>query len=397
MRANLAQTMAIALVTTFLGAGAAGAQVPPPPADQAAPQATAAQLDQLLAPIALYPDPLLAQILMAASYPLEVVQADRWLQDPNNAELKGEQLAAALEPQPWDPSVKSLAPFPQLLFMMDRNLDWTERLGDAFAANQSAVMDSVQRLRERAEAAGKLGSTPQEAVTTADQTITIEPSTPGILYVPVYNPTVAYGPWPYPASPPCYFPGYFDGVNAGGFGFGWVGVSIVAPLWGWHHWDWHHHRIDIDRQRFADLDRSRPPMRGDVWEHDASHRHGIPSQDLMAHGRLAGVSGAPAPIGPHVFRGNPGGAAVAQFHPALVHPALVHPPLGGVRPQVIRPQAMPQALNFPGRGVEARPQIQRGSISQTSMPAFRPSGIGPHVAPSVGPTFAPSGGGMTHR
>jgi hypothetical protein len=413
MRANLAQTVAVVLITTFLGAGPAGAQVPPPPADQAAPQSTAAQaapqstaaqaapqstaaqLDQLLAPIALYPDPLLAQILMAASYPLEVIQADRWLQDPNNATLAGDQLAAALEPQPWDPSVKSLAPFPQILFMMDRNLDWTERLGDAFAANQSAVMDSVQRLRGRAETAGKLGSTPQEAVTTADQAITIEPSNPEVLYVPVYDPTVAYGPWPYPASPPCYFPGYFDDANADGFG--WFGVSIVAPLWGWHHWDWHHRRIDIDRNRFAALDRSRPPIRGDVWEHDASRRHDAPAQNPAARERFAGFSGAPAPIGPHVFHGNPVGASVAQFHP----------PQRGVLPQVIRPQAMPQVSNFPGRGVDVRPQFQRAPINRTSMPAFRPNEVGPrpapsggagqHFAPSGGARSAPSGGGMTHR
>ena len=401
MRANLAQTVAVVLISTLLGAGPAGAQEPPLPADQAAPQLSAAQLDQLLAPIALYPDPLLAQILMAASYPLEVIQADRWLQDPNNAALTGDQLAAALEPQPWDPSVKSLAPFPQILFMMDRNLDWTERLGDAFAADQSAIMESVQRLRGRAETAGKLGSTPQEAVTTADQAITIEPSNPEVLYVPVYDPTVAYGPWPYPASPPYYFPGYFDDVSADGFG--WFGVSIVAPLWGWHHWDWRHHRIDLDRQRFAALDRSRPPFRGDVWAHDPSHRHGVPAVDAVARGRFAGSPGAPAPIGPHIFRGNPGGASVAQFHP----------PLGGVRPQVIRPQAMPQVSNFPGnfpgRGVDVRPQFQHAPVSRTSMPAVRPSGVVQHVAPSAGagqrfapsggggPRFAPTSGGTTHR
>jgi hypothetical protein len=314
---------------------------------------------------------------MAASYPLDVVQADRWVQDPNNAPLKDDQLVAALEPQSWDPSVKSLAPFPQILFMMDRNLDWTERLGDAFAANQSAVMDSVQRLRERAEAAGKLSTTPEEAVTTADQAVMIEPSSAGILYVPVYDPTVAYGPWPYPESPPYYFPGYFDDVNADGFGYGWFGVSIVAPLWGWHHWDWRHRRIDIDRQRFAALDHARPPIRGDVWARDTSRRHGVPAQVFAAHQRFAGT---PAPVGPRVFRGSP-----AQFHP----------PLGGVRPQMIRPQVMPQASNFPGRAVGVRPQFQPRPINRTSVPAFRQGGAGQRFAPSAGAgaRFAPSGGG----
>jgi hypothetical protein len=389
MRAQLVQTMVVASIAMLLGTGPAPAEVPVTPpsdqaasdqtasdqvapqlaADQAVPQLTAEQLDQLLAPVALYPDPLLAQVLMAASYPLEVIQADRWLQDPSDAVLTGDQLAAALDPQPWDPSVKSLAPFPQILLMMDRNIDWTERLGDAFAANQSAVMDSVQRLRGRAEAAGKLGSTPEEAVTTADQAIMIEPSNAGTLYVPVYDPSVAYGPWPYPASPPCYFPGYFDDVNADGYG--WFGVPIVAPLWGWHHWDWRHRRIDIDRQRFAALDRSRPPIRGDVWEHDASRRHGVPSQVAVAHERFAGFSGAPAPSGIRVLRGNTGGASVAQFHA----------PLGGVRPQVIRPQVMPRVLNFPGQGVDIRTQFQSAPVRRMSTPASRPASAGSRAAP----------------
>ncbi len=124
------------------------------------------QLDQMLAPIALYPDPLLAQVLMAATYPLDVVQADRWLQDPGNAALRGDSLNAAMEQALWDPSVKSLVPFPQVLHMMDGNLTWTEQLGEAFLASQPAVMDSVQRLRQRAQAAGRLQSSSQEVVST---------------------------------------------------------------------------------------------------------------------------------------------------------------------------------------------------------------------------------------
>ena len=155
------------LGTTGIGLSPAVAQVPAPmtapvrpPAAPVAPQ----ELDAMLAPVALYPDPLIAQILMASTYPLEVVEADRWLQEPANTGLKGAQLMSALDQQPWDPSVKSLVPFPQILRMMDSNLDWTERLGNAFLADQAAVMDSVQRLRQRAEATGELMSSPQQTV-----------------------------------------------------------------------------------------------------------------------------------------------------------------------------------------------------------------------------------------
>ena len=163
---------------------------------------TAEQLDQLVAPIALYPDSLIAQILMAATYPLEVVEADRWLRNAANAALTGGALTAALQQLPWDPSVKSLVPFREVLHLMNANLDWTEQLGDAFLAGQADVMDAVQRLRLRARAAGSLASTPQQTVSTEDQEVTIEPANPDVLYLPVYNPWCAYGAWPYPDYPP---------------------------------------------------------------------------------------------------------------------------------------------------------------------------------------------------
>src|SRR5215472_12069466 len=188
--------------------GAAPAPATPPAANPPAATAPAAapaapvfkpeELDQLLAPIALYPDDLLAQVLMAATYPLEIVQADRWVKDPKNAKLKGEQLASALENQPWDPSVKSLVPFPQVLDMMSQQLDWTQKLGDAFLAQQKDVMDTVQRLRRKAQAAETLKTNEQQVVKTepASQTIVIQPANPQVVYVPAYNPTVVYGTWP---------------------------------------------------------------------------------------------------------------------------------------------------------------------------------------------------------
>jgi len=164
-----------------------------------------AQLDQLTASIALYSDPLLGAVLTAATYPLEVVEAARWLEDPANAALRGDQLAAALQAQPWDASVKSLVSFPGVLRTMNDHLQWTERLGDAFLAQQADVMDSVQRLRQRAAAAGSLRSTAQQSVSAEDGTLGIEPANPDVVYVPYYDPTVVYGPWPWIDYPPFFF------------------------------------------------------------------------------------------------------------------------------------------------------------------------------------------------
>jgi hypothetical protein len=192
-------------------------------AQQGGPAATFTpeQLEQVAAPIALYPDPLLAQVLMASTYPLEVVQATRFLKD--NPNLKGDQLNEKLKDQTWDDSVKSLVEFPEVLTLMDGKLDWVQKLGDAFLAQQKDLLAAVQRLRARAQAQGNLKSTPQQTVAvqpaapvtvqpSQPQTvvvqqppatvITIEPTNPQVVYVPSYNPTVVYGAWPYPAAPP---------------------------------------------------------------------------------------------------------------------------------------------------------------------------------------------------
>jgi hypothetical protein len=160
------------------------------------------ELDQLVAPIALYPDSLLAQIFMASTYPLEVVLAGKWVKA--NPELKGDALTAALEKEDWDPSVKSLVNFPQVLDMMNEKLDWTQKLGDAFLAQQKDVMDTVQKLRAKAEAEGNLKTTEEQKVVVEKetQTIIIEPAKTEVVYVPTYNPTVVYGPWWYLSYPP---------------------------------------------------------------------------------------------------------------------------------------------------------------------------------------------------
>ncbi len=246
------------------------------------------QLEQILAPIALYPDDLIAQTLMASTYPLEVVQADRWVK--KNKDLKGDALAKALEKESWDPSVKSLVNFPQVLTMMSEKLDWTQQLGDAFLAQQKEVMETVQTLRRKAEAAGNLKTTPEQKVIVEKetQTIIIQPANPQVVYVPVYNPTVVYGAWPYPAYPPYYYypPGYAAGAAFWGFA---AGVAVGAA-WGyaWGNANWHGGDININNSRNANLNRNinrgayanQLPAGGrGNWQHNPEHRKGVSYRD----------------------------------------------------------------------------------------------------------------------
>jgi hypothetical protein len=306
MQARVVATVAAIWVLSVLAPPAAMAQTPP--------LITPAQIDQLVAPIALYPDPLLSQILMAASYPVEVVEADRWRQDPANTDLQGDDLAARLAAQTWDPSVKSLVPFPQVLAMMDANLVWTERLGEAFVAQPAEVMDEIQKLRRVASEDGRLGSSARETVSQADGAITIEPADPSDVGVPEYDPGVVYGTWPYPEYPPYYFPDYFSGCAIGEFGYCWTVWPIVLPLWGWSHCDWRHHRINVDHDHFARLDDKRSPRASGVWRRDFSHRLGATDQSAIARSRYAGAAGIesePRPVHGYYPRPAPRAAAPA--------------------------------------------------------------------------------------
>ncbi len=248
------------------------------------------ELDQIVAPIALYPDSLLAQILMASTYPLEVVQAGRWAK--SNQSLKGDALTKALEQQDWDPSVKSLVNFPQVLDMMNEKLDWTQKMGDAFLAQQKDVMDTVQKLRLKAYGEGNLKSTEQQKVVVEEEqkTIVIEPAKPETVYVPTYNPTVVYGAWPYPAYPPYYYypPGYVPGAALFSFG---VGVAMGAA-WGyaWGHCNWGHGDVNVDVNRNTNINNSidRSKYQNKVtsgqggrgeWTHDPEHRKGASYRD----------------------------------------------------------------------------------------------------------------------
>ena len=228
----------------------------------------------MLAPIALHPDPLLSEVLIASTYPLEIVQADRWAK--SNKALKGDALTAALAKQSWDDSVKSLVQVPDVLSMMSEQLDWTQKLGDAVLAQQADVMDAVQRLRARARANGKLESTKEQTVTvkTEDQKqyVAIEPTSPSEIYVPYYEPAVVYGDWPYPDYAPYYFPpppGYFaGGVLATGVAFA-AGVAVRHAFWG--NCDWGRGNINVVANRsvdIANINRAR-------WEHNADHRQGV--------------------------------------------------------------------------------------------------------------------------
>jgi hypothetical protein len=243
------------------------------------------ELEQMLAPIALYPDSLLAQIFMAATYPLEVVQADRWAKQ--NKDLKGDALTAELEKQPWDPSVKSLVNFPQVLAMMSEKLDWTQKLGDAFLAQQKDVMASVQALRKKAYETGNLKATKEQKVVVEQETIVIESASPQVVYVPTYNPTVVYGTWAYPAYPPAYYypPGYVAGTAMVSFG---VGMAVGAA-WGyaWGHNDWHGGDVDIDVNRNTNINNNidrgkyKNQFQGGqgTWQHNPQHRKGVSYRD----------------------------------------------------------------------------------------------------------------------
>ena len=269
--------------------------VPPGPIAQGAKGETAKEegplfrpeeIDQLVAPIALYPDELLAQVLAASTYPLEIVQAARFMEQ--NKELKGEKLMAAAKDKDWDPSVKAMLQFPDVLLMMNEKLEWTQKLGDAFLGQQRDVMDSAQRLRQKAQESGNLKTTKEQKVIVEEQTkvIVIQPASPEVVYVPTYNPTVVYGVWPYPAYPPYYYypPGYVAGAALFSFG---VGVAIGAAWGGYGGWGcgWGNNEINIYNSKYNNFTKNnynRPEKyqnKNQNWQHNPEHRKGAQYRD----------------------------------------------------------------------------------------------------------------------
>ena len=289
------------------------------PAPVVTPTYTAAQIDQWVAPIALYPDALLSQILMASTYPANVIQAAQWSKD--NPKMEGDAAIQAVASQPWDPSVKSLVAFPQLMSLMGENPPWVQNLGDAFLAQPKDVMDSVQRLRALAQKTGALQSTPQQTVTTvtkpapaktsttetttattsapAPTVIKIESADPQVVYVPTYNPNTVYGTWPNTAYPPTYLPPspgeQFGNSFVNGLGFS-LGVATTYAIfsnidwdddddWDHHHGDWDNHggynrngdnNININVENFNKISGQRLTDANRTWQHNPAYREGVP-------------------------------------------------------------------------------------------------------------------------
>jgi hypothetical protein len=342
------------------------------------------ELDALLAPIALYPDQLLAQVLMASTYPLEIVMAARFVQQ--NPSLSGDALDQALRDKNWDPSVLSLTAYPQVLVMMNDRLDWTQRLGDAFLANQQQVMDTVQTLRTRAQAAGNLQSTPQQTVMDEGGFIDIEPAQPEYVYVPVYDPRVIYGPWWDPVYQPYYwYPppiyGYPD-LSAGfavGIFFG-AACRISHNHWGWAHANWRGHDIDVNirNNNFANRPQYINQWRDGQWAHSPEHRHGVAYRDNGSRDRFIGPDIA-AIQAREPYRGRDlappqqtGARQVRQPQLGMVRPAPEPQPFARTVPQpqqgIVRPAPQQQSFARPV------PQTQQGMVraAPQQQPFVRP-------------------------
>jgi hypothetical protein len=323
----------LTLIAALAAAGAA--RVLHAQADK--PAFTPEELDQMLAPIGLYPDSLLSQVLMASGYPLEVVEAARW--SKANPSLKGMDAVAATQGKSWDTSVKSLVAFPDLLGRMNEHLDWTQKLGDAMIDQQQDVADSIQRLRRRAAAAGNLKSTPQQTVTTEGSGDTIQyiitPASPEIVYVPAYDPAWAYGTWPYPTHPPVYHP--VAGALLRGFFWG-VGFAAAGALFGGWHWGHGNSYVNVNINRAVSIDNSfnRTKIAADGrWPHDPAHRKGVGYRGVSTRQQFG--------------QRTPGADQRQQFRGRA-------PQTGAVQ----RPAPRPNAVGGVGRGQEVNRESARG-------------------------------------
>jgi len=373
------------------------------------------ELDQILAPIALYPDALLSQILMACGYPLEIVEAARW--SKANPNLKGDAAVQAVKDQSWDTSVKSLVAFPDVLKQLNEHLDWTQKLGDAMIGQQADVADSIQRLRGKAAAAGNLQSTPQQAVTTQGSgdnvQYIIQPTDPETVYVPSYNPSWAYGQWPYPAAPPVYYP--FAGALASGifWGVGFAAAGAMFGGWNWGGYGNSYANINVNKAVNIDrnFDRNRVDRDGGRWEHRAEHRKGVAYRDNNTRqrfnqaqrpgaaqrdqfrGRLdSGPGGANRPGGGQGVANRPGGGPGG--------PGGANRPGGGQgvanRPgggQVNRPQQRPNALGGVNQGQRINREGARGHQQMNRAQSHSRGGGGGGGRPGGGGGGGGRGGG----
>lgn len=379
-RALYRAALRIALIAaaTLLAAVAPVRAADPPPFTQA-------QLDQMLASIALFPDPLLAQVLMASTYPADVALAAEWAFANRN--LKGDDAVKAVQNEPWDPSVQSLVAFPQVLAMLAEKPEWVQNLGDAFLAQPGDVMDSVQYLRAKAKAAGNLATNehqviavepapppPQVVVVNAPppptQIITIAPANPQVIFVPVYNPVWAFGPWWHPGFPPWFFPppprwGWSAGWNSG---FWWgFGIGASAALWGGVNWRTRDVNINVNRWNSININNRIDSRDRDVnWRHDARNRHGVPYRDAASRDRFQNALGDRA--GRDDFRGRDDQRARAQA--ALADRVGADNVSRDALRNVDRSQLpqRPGAAERPGtRPDVARPQDRVGSVDRAQL------------------------------
>ena len=366
---------------------------------------TEEDLDRMLAPIALYPDELLSQVLMAATYPLEVVQAARWSRAHPDAQ--GEEAVAAVDGEDWDPSVKSLAAFPNVLDMMNQELDWTQRLGEAFLAQEADVMQSVQKLRRAAYDEGNLASSDELVVSRDGSDIALDSPSPESIYVPYYDPRVVYGPWWWPNAAPVYWapwPGYF----VGGFGFAWSVPIVVGTNFFFGDFDWRRHHVRVgDTRPFYFHDRNHRPIfvRNHEWRHDPHHRRDVPYRNPLVRRDFASPSAGNArrderlrnrpqqvERAPQPANANPMARNLRNDRAPSVQP---NPMSRAAQPQgFFPPQPQPQPL--PQRSAEPRGFVPNGGmrapryVPQAPQPAqppvarqplARPQGVVPQQAP----------------
>jgi len=356
----------VLLLMSFIPFHAEAQNASPPPATEDQQLLRSEQLDALVAPVALYPDALLAQVLMASTYPLEIVQADRWVAE--HKDMDGDRLKQEAEKQGWDDSVKSLVATPSVLSMMNSKLDWTEKLGDAVLAQQPDVMDAVQRLRSRAYTTNKLQSTKEQNVTVRQegnkQIIAIAPTNPDTIYVPYYDPAVVYGEWPYPDYPPYYFPqpSYIaSGILATGIAFG-AGYALGRWTSGARFWggsvNWSGGAINVNRGAHVTH-----------WQHNPQHRRGVAYNNANVRQRFAGNAVRPGNRGQLDFHGRSG--------QQVLNPGGGRTNLGERRP-ANRPNAGDRRANRPNAGDRGRAR----QVSQAHRPSSRAGR--PSRGPAVG-------------
>jgi hypothetical protein len=281
-------------VTLLAQSSPAGGSPPGEEATRVPPE----QLDSLVAPIALYPDPLLTQTLVASTYPLEIIQLQQWL--AQNKNLKDKALAEAVKKQNWDPSIQAMAALPDVVKQMAENIKWTTDLGNAFLAQQSDVMDAAQRMRKKAKDSGNLKSSEQQKVETqvveSKQVIVIQQASPEVVYVPSYNPTVVYGAPPYPYPPIAYPPpGYYAAGMAISFGIGVAMGAAWGGGWGYHSGWGGNNDITINRNNTFVNNSNRQNVSnrsasGNNWQHNPQHRGGAPYSNRATANKYGGTA-----------------------------------------------------------------------------------------------------------